>query len=343
MKINISDRAKSIILLVLLLTGAVVWGTSSVLLFIEDSFFWAVVSFVSYFYVFVLVFAIDFHTNSYKLKYVLDKKTFKKKLKVYESELLRFDRKERKRIVSNMKKEFYRQGTVSVTMYYELETPNKVWRETNASFNYGNALDKQKEGYMVCCLYSCCLGGGFYRFFEDLAFDMFSYEEYESIVKKSELFSDKLKKNLTKKEFKKIFNCFKKMDNKTEEDWKILQEFDESDSIHLYDYMEELFEITKKLAIEEYLFVKMRDGIVSGTKRLFISKDRMKRVYVRFDENLKAFKVGYQDFIFYDDECEIINSGGGWITAEESSIFESEKLALKEIENQIVDFDEIEI
>ena len=49
------------------------------------------------------------------------------------------------------------------------------------------------------------------------------------------------------------------------------------------------------------------------------------------------------EFVFYEDESSKLNSGGGWMTREESSFFESEKLAFKEIKNQVVDFDEIEI
>ena len=343
------DRLISIILLILLLSIAVVWGTSSVMLFIEDSFFWAIISLISYFLVFAVVFAIEIHTNQYKLKYLFARKKFIQKLKVYESELLKFERKERKRIITGMKKEFRRTGDVSITMYYELETPSKIWRDINVSFNYGNALDEQKIQYLIFCLNSNCLtAGGFYRFFEDLAFDKFSYDEYVSLVKKCEYFSEDLKNILTKKEFKKIFEIFKKQENLSEatlseKEIETLREFDENDSNLLFDFHEELHSISEDLAVKEYLFVKKKDSLPQGVKKIFVSKDGLKRIIIRFDEMTKTYKICNQEFVFYSDEYSIFNSGGGWTGSEEKSFFETEKLAMKEIKDLIEDFDEIEI
>ena len=347
MKIKINDRVKSVVLLFLLLTCAVVWGTSSAMLFIEDSYYWAIVSLISYFLVFAVVFAIDMHTNQYKFKYLFARKKFKEKLKIYESELLKYSKKERKRIIAGMQKEFRRTGDVAITMYYELETPSKVWRDNNVSFNYGNALDEQKIQYLIFCLNSNCLtAGGLYRFFEDLTFDKFSYDEYVSLVKNCKYFSEDLKKLLTKKEFKKIFEIFKKQENLseanlTEEDMAMLRDFDENDSNLLFDYHEELHSIVEDLAIKEYLFIKKKDSLPQGVKKMFVSKDGMKRVIIRFDESLKLYKICKQDFVFYCDEYSVFNSGGGWVTTEENSFFETEKLAIKEIKGLVEDFEEV--
>ena len=227
MKKNIPEWLKTTLILVAFLSVVVVWGSTTVITFIEYNTVVAIISVVSYFAVFIGIFGIEMYTNKYKFKYLILGKKYKEKVQKFMVELDKFNKKERKAYIKSMKAEYRRTGNVYFSVYYLFETPNKVWSDDNRSFVYYNALDWQKAEYLIYLLnFNCETGGGFNRFFEGVAEEPFTFEEIEKIVKSSDLFSKELKKLVLKPKHKKVFECFQNEDNLTDEDWKFLEDFE---------------------------------------------------------------------------------------------------------------------
>lgn len=342
MKKNIPEWLKTTLVLIAFLSVVVVWGSTTVITFIEYNTVVAIISVVSYFAVFVGIFGIEMYTNKYKFKYLILGKKYKEKVQKFMVELNKFNKKERKAYIKSMKAEYRRTGNVYFSVYYLFETPNKVWSDDNRSFVYYNALDWQKAEYLIYLLnFNCETGGGFNRFFEGVAEEPFTFEEIEKIVKSSDLFSKELKKSVLKPKHKKVFECFQNEDNLTDEDWKFLEDFEKNESNNLFDFQDEIYATIEKLSINCYLELKKDYALPENVKKVFISKDKTKRICIYFDKTLNVYKVLKEEFVFYETEYSLMNSMGGWVSHEESSLFETEKQALNDIKPQIKDYEEL--
>ena len=342
MKKNIPEWLKTTLVLIAFLSVVVVWGSTTAITFIEYNTVVAIISVVSYFAVFVGIFGIEMYTNKYKFKYLILGKKYKEKVQKFMVELNKFNKKERKAYIKSMKAEYRRTGNVYFSVYYLFETPNKVWSDDNRSFVYYNALDWQKAEYLIYLLnFYCETGGGFNRFFESVAEEPFTFDEIEKIVKSSDLFSKELKKLVLRPKHKKVFECFQNEDNLTDEDWNFLEDFENNESNDLFDFHEEIYGTIEKLSINCYLELKKTYALPENVKKVFISKDKTKRICVYLDKNLNAYKVLKEEFVFYETEYSLMNSMGGWVSHEESSLFETEKQALNDIKSQIKDYEEL--
>ena len=87
--------------------------------------------------------------------------------------------------------------------------------------------------------------------------------------------------------------------------------------------------------------MKKTYALPENVKKVFISKDKTKRICIYFDKTLNVYKVLKEEFVFYETEYSLMNSMGGWVSHEESSLFETENQALNDIKPQIKDFEEI--
>lgn len=334
-------KLKALTLLTLLLLSAVFWGTTTAMVFIEYTDLLAILSTIGYFMVWFFVFWIHIYTNGYKLKYLFLGKRFKQQLKTHQLTLNKLPKHERKKAIKSMKDEYRKFGTTSITVYNLNETPYKVFTEDNLAFNYGNALDKQKIEFIAFCLQSNSQTGGLYRFFEEIDYEPFTYDELKSLIKSSDCFSKELKLYLLNPKFKTIFSYFKKATTLTDKEHERLEKFELGESNFLYDYSDELTDIVEKMAVENYLFYKQRDSLPDTTTRLYVSKDLTERIYIFFDPQSRYYKIGSSTFKFLDPDNRKMYSICDWINNTESSIFQDEILALNEIKSKIKDFTEV--
>lgn len=338
----VSERLKAVLILIFYLIMVVFWGSSMVISFVEESVNWAIVWIVSSVLVLLGAFWIDFYTKRYKFKYLFLGKKFKAQVRKIFEVKTGLSKKEKRNLLKQMKDTYRRTGSIHFAVYDLMETPNKIWSEDNRAFNYGNALDKQKIEYIIYCLnLNAEIGGGFYRFFESLAEEPMTYDEYAGLVKNSDLFSKALKEVLLSKEHKNVFKCFKKENDLTKDEEDALQKFDENGSNILFDFADEIFKLVEKLSVQNYLDLKKKQGLPENVVRLFMSKDGMKRAYIYFDEQTKTYKANIENFVFYDTDVSPMNSEGNWIGTDGSSYFETQELAFNEIKNAILDLEEL--
>ena len=291
----------------------------------------------------IFLILIECFSKDYKLKYYFLGKEFKKQKNAYFITHTHHSRKEKRKIINNMKHEYRRHGNVSITLCCITETPNKLWHDDNHAFNYYNSFDSQKIDYIVWLLYRYCeSGGGFYRFFDELASDPFSYEEIESLIKNSNLFSKQLKSAILNKTHKKVYSAFKNTVI-AEQDSNFLEEFELNDSNHLFDHQTELFKLVEKLSLESYLEQKKKENIPPNTIKAYISKDKTKRICIYLDIQTKTYKINRSTFSFFDTSISPMLSEGGWSFGENSSSFETIDLAINEIKNEVIDFNSLNL
>ncbi len=334
-------KSKALTLLTLLLLSAIFWGTTTAMVLIQYTDLLAILSTISYFVVWFFVFWIHIFTNGYKLKYLFLGKHFKQQLKSHQITLNKLSKKEKKQAIKSMKDEYRKFGTTSISTCNLIETPYKVFTQDNLAFNYGNALDKQKIEFIAFCLQSNSQTGGLYRFFEEIDYEPFTYDELKSLIKSSDYFSKELKLYLLNPKFKTIFSYFKKAATLTDKEHERLETFELKESNFLYNYSDELTDIVEKMAIENHLLYKQRDLLPDTTTKLYVSKDLTERIYIFFDPQTRYYKIGSSTFKFFDQDTRKMYSTCDWINNTKSSIFEDEKLALNEIKTQIKDFTEV--
>ena len=74
-----------------------------------------------------------------------------------------------------------------------------------------------------------------------------------------------------------------------------------------------------------------------------ISKDKTKRIAIFFNPSTNSYKINHARLEFYEFDISPMNSEAGWFMTEYSSFYASIDLALNEIKNEIVDFDELSV
>ena len=249
----------------------------------------------------------------------------------------------RKTILKTMKHQYRVHGEFFFVDYNNKNTPFDLWCEINREFNYPNALDKQKLHYLVYCMFlNCEDGGGLYRFFEDLASEPFTYEEFCKLISKTKLVSKELKSLLLTKQYETIFNLMK-VEEMNEQEMKIMQDFDENHSDLLFDFSNELHDIVEKLSVETYLEENRFKHLSETAKKVFISKDNTKRICVFYDEGLNVYRVEISTFNFYDENISLMNCEGTWITQDYKSYYASVELACDDIKHELVGLKEVKI
>ena len=334
---------KAILLLIPFLFFVVVAGSAGVMLLVDYTDIYAVLFFVGIAGYSVFLLLIECFSKDYKLKYYFLGKNFKKQTKAYFETHPQHTKKEKRDIIKSMKHEYRRHGNVTITLFCITSTANKLWTEDNYAFSYGYARDKEKINYIIGNLYlQCETGGGFYRFFESIASEPFDFEEFSSLIKNSPLFSKELKKLLVCDTHKKVFNAFNGEVIKYKES-ALLEKFEKTDSILLFDFQTELFNLVEKLSVENYLYLKQKENLPDGTIKTFISKDKTKRVCIYFDKPTNTYKINRSTFKFYDPDISPMHSEGSWSFGENSSYFASLELALNEIKTEVKDFDELNL
>ena len=98
---------------------------------------------------------------------------------------------------------------------------------------------------------SCLEGGALYVFYEHSA-NEFAYDEFEKLIKNSNLFSNELKKFILKKEYKKFYEFFLKYDKLSDEEHEMFSKFETEESDKLYEFESEIFAIAEKIALEKF-------------------------------------------------------------------------------------------
>lgn len=342
---NLSRTAKAILLLIPYLIFVIIMFSAGIMMFVDIDhceMYFAISSFGFVGFVVFLI-LIECFSKDYRLKYYFLGRGFRKQKNAYFSTHQNHSKKEKRDIVKNMKHEYRRHGNISITLYCITETPNKIWHDENHAFNYFNALDEQKINYIVGYLYlNCEDGGGYYRFFEELASEPFSYAEFELLIKNSSLFSKKLKSSILKKKHKAVYEAFKS-ESLSEKESALLDDFDSNESYALFDHQTELFDLVEKLSLKLYFNLKQKENLPDNTVNAFISKDKTKRVCIYLDTKTNAYKINRSTFFFYDTDLSPMNSEGAWAFGDNSSYFETAELALNEIKTEIADFDEIKL
>ena len=342
---NLSRKTQAILLLIPYLIFVIIMFSAGIMMFVDIDhceLYFAIATFGFIGFV-IFIILIECFSKDYKLKYYFLGNGFKKQKNAYFSTHQNHSKKEKANIIKNMKHEYRRHGNISITLCCITETPNKIWNDDNHAFNYYNSLDTQKINYLVYYLYLYCeTGGGFYRFFDELASEPFSYKEFESLIKNSNLFSKELKSAILNKNHKKVYDAFKgEIINENESNF--LEEFELNESNALFDHQTELFEIVEKLSISHYLNIKQKENLPDNTINAFISKDKTKRVCIYLDTKTNTYKINRSTFNFFDIDVSPMHSEGGWSFGDNSSYFKTAELALNEIKPEVKDFDEIDI
>lgn len=342
------DVLVELLYLFLFLAVVVIWGTSTVLLFIEYSTFWAVISVVSYFSVFVGVFLIEKHTNNYKWKFLFLGKNFKEQATKFFAMHPELTKKEKKSMLKTMKRTYRQTGSIRFAVYHYQTTPYKLWAEDYSAFNYGNALENQKAEYMLFSLQmNTDMGGGLYRFFENITNEPFTYKEYKKLIKGSKLFSKEIKELLLKPEYEKIFEYFKKYYTLSDEEHKELENFELNDSNLVAEFDVELYNAVEELSVKNYLEYKERESLPPYAEKLYMSKDKTKRIVIFKDTQTNTYKINEESFVFYDLESSAMHSEGGWLpapgVASGSSFYESVELAIQDNRKEIEKLEEISL
>ena len=338
---KISERMKDIIYLILFLMLVVVWGSSTVLVIIEYSTAMGIVCVASYFAVFIGVFLIEKRTKGYMWKYLFLGKKFKAQKDEFFDMHKNFSKKEKKQILKSMKDAYRKTGSIRFAVYYHQITPYKLWSEDYHAFNYGNALDKQKVEYMLFSLQmNTDIGGGLYRFFEDVTNEPFTYKEYKKLINDSKLFSKELKELLLKKEYEKIFEYFKRYDTLSDEEHNELEIFELNESNMIAEFDVELYKIVEDLAVKCYIEFKQKDALPPYVEKFYLSKDKTNRIVIFKDIQTNTYKVNKENFVFYDMESSPMHSEGGWCPVvvgvnSGSSFYETVELAIKDNEKEI--------
>lgn len=330
---------KAIITLVVYLLFVVVWGVSLVMFILEESVVWANIWVFSSIIVLISVFYIDASTKNYKLKYYFLGKEFKKQRDNYFAKHIISSKKDKKDMLKSMKHNYRVFGNVEYVYNSYSVTPIGLYGEDFYSFNYGNALQKQKIEYVVYALYSKCLeGGGLYRFFELVAEEPFTFEEYARVVKDSELPTD-LKRLLCSKDCKKVFEYTKNFDNLTDKEHEFMENFELNESDKVYDYQNEIFDLVEKIAMANFVDYHKDRHVPDNATKIYYSKDQLKRVSICFSEELNSYTVVRQELVFLEED--FMHSEAGWSEQRGVSYFETEELALNEIKNEIKEYVEL--
>lgn len=325
----------TIIILFIYLSLVVVWGTSMVVAIVEEDVIWANIWVLSSILLFFAIFFVDAYSKDYKFKYIFLGKNFKKQRDEFFKKNKDLSKKEKRQILKNMKHNYRRFGSIEFAVYGYVVTPIKLYFEDYISFSYGNALDEQKVEYIIYNLYSKNLtGGGFYRFFEQMAEEPFSFEEYKRIVKKAG-FSKKLNAEITNATSKKVFEYFKRYNELLDEEHKFLEKYELDESNKLFEYQTEIFDLVENIAMKKFFDYHKTRQISIGAVKSFISKDNLKRITICFLEDLKVYNIVREEFTFFDIDMPQIQSDGGWVAHEGNSYYETEEQALNDIKNEL--------
>lgn len=337
------ERLIDILYLIIFLIVVVIWGSSFVMTIIDYNDVLAIVCVISYVMSMAGIFLLEKHTNRYKWKYLILGKKFKKQVNEFFVSHEELSKKDKKRMLKGMKDTYRKTGSIRFAVFYYQTTPYKLLTEDYDAFSYGNALDEQKIEYMLYSLrMNTDIGGGLYRFFEDITREPFSYDEYKKLITNSKLFSKELKELLLKKDYKKIFEYFKRYDTLNDDEHNELEIFELNDSNLIAEFDVELFSTVEKIAVERYLDLKKSEGLIENVESAYISKDKTKRISIYKNQDTNVYKTKREEFVFYDIDSSRMHSEGGWLeTQTPSSVYDSVETALKDIEVEIKDYEKL--
>lgn len=343
MKKMSNSLLKAIFILVVYLLLIVVWGTSFVIWIVEESEYWALIWLISSVVILVLAFFVDAYSKDYKIKYYFLGKNFKKQRDQYLKNHNLLSKKEKRQVIKDMKLNYRRFGNIEYVYEEYKITPITLYYEDFVTFNYGNSLEKQKIEFIIYALYSKILtGGGFYRYFETIAEEPFSFDEYVSIVDKTNL-SNNLKDFITNSKSKLIFEYSKNFDKLSDREHNIMENYELNESDLLYDYQDEIFDIVKKIAIDKFFEYYKNQGLSNNAVEAYISKDNFNRITICYLKNLNVYNVVRENFIIYNEEYINLHSEGGWAEHKGISYFETKELAFNEIRKELKNYNKIKI
>lgn len=275
--------------------------------------------------------------GNYKLRYFFLGKDYKK-----QRDEVKFLQKLNKEYYPNlteklMKRNYWVNGCV---LYFKQEiTPFSLFIEKNIYFDYTNSAREEKQEHLIYLLYSNIKSGGALNMFlEEVETDGCSYDEYKSLVSDCKYFSAELKNLLLKDELKEVFECNKNFYNLTKEEYDLLEKFELGTSKLIYNYEQEVDDIIKKLAIKNYKESYRLYGLPSGYEKLFFNTDNTQRVCIWKDDSIKAYRILWQEFQFFYEDVDIINSIGEWMPIKVFGIYQNASLALKDIQPLLEDF-----
>lgn len=333
---------KSILNIIIYLIFVVIWGFSLVLMIVEESEIWAIIWILSTIITLIDIFVNETKMKGYKFKYLFLGKSFKKQKDDFFKKHSGFSGEEKRQLLKNMKICYRRFGDVSFAVYSYKVTPNSIYYEDYKSFNYGNALDKQKIEFIVYGLYSNCLkGGGLYRFFESITNEPFTFEEYKRLVDESQLL-EAIKKLITNEKANKVFGYLKKYDRLNEKEHNFLENYELNESNKIFEYESGIFKVVERIAILKFFDYHKKRNISQDAVKVYISKDNYKRVSVCFNQKTKLYYIIRDTFVFYD-ENSIVYSEGNWVDRRDNSFYDTEENALKEIKEELKDCIEINL
>lgn len=343
MKQKIIKNILITIALLLFSTNLVFFGTGLTMIFVDylpEYLWWFLIGLVG---TAANLFWIHLLSNDYKIKYFFLGEKFNHKIEEYFKNTNNMPDYAKNALLKSMKRQYRITGEIVSVYIDKKETPFDLWCEINCEFNYPNALDKQKLHYLVYCMFlNCEDGGGLYRFFEDLASEPFTYEEFCKLISKTKLVSKELKSLLLTKQYETIFNLMK-VEEMNEQEMKIMQDFDENHSDLLFDFSNELHDIVEKLSVETYLEENRFKHLPETAEKVFISKDNTKRICVFYDEGLNVYRVEISTFNFYDENISLMNCEGSWMVQDNKSYYASVELACADIKDELVGLKELKI
>lgn len=340
MKQNFFKNIIIFIALILFSTNIVFFGTGLTMMivdFLPDYFWWFLLGSIG---TAANMFWIHLLSNDYKIKYFFLGKNFDQKVEDYFKDTNMPDYA-KNALLKSMKRQYRINGEIVSVYIEERDTPFELWGEINREFNYPNALDKQKIDYIIFCMHlNAEDGGGLYRFFEDLSFEPFTYDEVYNLINKTKLVSKEIKKLVLDPKYKNIMELFR-LDKLNEEQDKILQDFDENDSDLLCKFSNELKGVVENRAITLYREEKRLSGLPNSTVKVYLSKDGFYRICIYFDKGLNVYRVNKSVFQFYDSDSSLLYSEGGWISEENKSYYETVELAYNDIQSLIKGYKEV--
>jgi len=343
MKKYISLETKALIYAILAVITFVMFLLSFAMLIDNYLFITAIILCITYILTFVFVFISNVYSNNYKWKYLLLGKEFNKQKEEFFKIHNNFTRKEKRKIIKNMKHNYRISGKIENSISRYIQTPYKNFFEDNQAFNYGNSLDKQKIEYLLYAMYmSCDFAYEFFNFFEFIKDEPFTYEEYEKLIKNCNLLSNNLKNSLFNDKNKEIFEFYKKENLNKEEIDSFYKKHEEDENIFI-KYKDEIEKAVEKISIENFLFINQKSSIPDNTTHIYLSSDGYKRICIFLDKPSNTYKISKDEFIFYEIEKPIKDSEGIWKTNILPSHFETPLLAINEIKNELETYNEISV
>lgn len=254
--------------------------------------------------------------------------------------------KEYKTIIKLFKHQYRCTGKINVID--ERYTPfNVIWDDYSLYLSHKSGISDDE--FLLCLIYDYVNnGGGLYKIFEELSY-CFKYSQYSEVVLKSDKYSQEIKNILLNSSYEKVYNLILSEETsenfvRTNEINQILENFEIKESNKLNLFVEEINKTFETMAIEHYLEKYRYQGLPNNFEKLFFSKDKRKRIYIKKKEN-KNYYVVTKDMFKFEDELVLVQSKtnelyspGYWISEKSYGIYSDTNTAINDLQNELVNY-----